>query len=657
MRKEKFNLKTSILTETLPYELPYLFSNFDLYKFLIDNKTQFDAIILKNNLLKTTIPFNFNIKKKDSTDRTLSLVNPYAQILIAKFIETNKNLILNYFNQKHIYSVRYPLKINNTYKKIPLFLKRDIKNLLVIEDDILDELESEFVNNTFILYKYKKITDFYKSLTLKKLEVKFSYMTKLDYSNCFSSIYTHSIDWAYLGDRHLAKSYIGSKERFSALLDKIMQTMNYNETNGIVVGPEFSRLVAEIVLVRLDNLIFDKIKMRNFIYKKDYDIVRYIDDIFLFYNNKEIGSTIEKLVTNESSNYKMSINKNKSYIEKRPFMRKSNWKVSVKKSLQNYFKNMSIIDINSDNEKEALKKRNWYHENFFESIKSVLIDFEDSIQSIISYVLSTLERKCNLIFNRLDECDFDVFNYHLIKIIDTIFYLLTYSINYENVNKICRILYSIKLKIDLRKDNQGANREELDYGIEDFIFKKIMHIIEIDFNNYSTEMLNFIVLLAFNNKNSIPDALIVELLRKNNSSNYLTMSVFIYYVIKKGKYNYLKTIKFINKRTYEILKVVKDRYKNNKTNSIDQKSAESILLSEHFYVIHDFYSSGILNQKNINEIEIIKNKLSVSNSNKLLNLYFTFIKDFNVPFMKWDADDTVIISKFIIQKIKSTIEY
>ena len=31
-----------------------------------------------------------------------------------------------------------------------------------------------------------------------------------------------------------------------------MQRLNYNETNGIVIGPEFSRIFAEIILQRVD---------------------------------------------------------------------------------------------------------------------------------------------------------------------------------------------------------------------------------------------------------------------------------------------------------------------------------------------------------------------------------------------------------------------
>lgn len=39
------------------------------------------------------------------------------------------------------------------------------------------------------------------------------------------------------------------------LWDKMMQEMNYNETNGIVIGPECSRIFAEVIMQYVDQMV------------------------------------------------------------------------------------------------------------------------------------------------------------------------------------------------------------------------------------------------------------------------------------------------------------------------------------------------------------------------------------------------------------------
>ncbi|EXS67912.1 hypothetical protein BF95_26490 [Sphingobium sp. Ant17] len=42
---------------------------------------------------------------------------------------------------------------------------------------------------------------------------------------------------------------------FANEFDRLMQSMNYNETNGICVGPEISRVFAEIIFSEVDRRI------------------------------------------------------------------------------------------------------------------------------------------------------------------------------------------------------------------------------------------------------------------------------------------------------------------------------------------------------------------------------------------------------------------
>jgi len=109
---------------------------------------------------------------------------------------------------------------------------------------------------SFFSYKdYGNIHKFYESPVFHQCEKRFDKLLKLDVSKCFDSIYTHSIAWA-IHDKEVVKEALGaSKTSFAGKFDSLMQNMNYGETNGILIGPEFSRVFAEMILQAVDRSI------------------------------------------------------------------------------------------------------------------------------------------------------------------------------------------------------------------------------------------------------------------------------------------------------------------------------------------------------------------------------------------------------------------
>ena len=108
--------------------------------------------------------------------------------------------------------------------------------------DKMEMYFNEYENlKTFFSYKqYTNIYKFYEDYRYQRAEKKFSHLLKMDVQNCFDSIYTHSIAWAISGGVDIYKDTFEGKcdGSIGALWDKMMQEMNYNETNGIVIGPE-----------------------------------------------------------------------------------------------------------------------------------------------------------------------------------------------------------------------------------------------------------------------------------------------------------------------------------------------------------------------------------------------------------------------------------
>lgn len=97
------------------------------------------------------------------------------------------------------------------------------------------------------------------------------YVAHTDISNCFPSIYTHSIPWALHGRSKSKKCR--SVLLAGNLLDKATQGIRDGQTNGLLIGPHSSNVVSEIILTRID---YEMIK-------KGYErFSRYIDD-YTFY--------------------------------------------------------------------------------------------------------------------------------------------------------------------------------------------------------------------------------------------------------------------------------------------------------------------------------------------------------------------------------------
>lgn len=141
-----------------------------------------------------------------------------------------------------------------------------------------------------------------------ELSLQYRYMLVTDISNCYSSIYTHSIPWALLG-REAAKQN-RSLELFPNQLDKLIQSMQSGQTNGIPQGSTLYDFIAEIVLGYADKLLFDRLQKNV----SDYKILRYRDDYRIFTNSKESSEIIIKELQLVLASLNFQINSSKTFI-------------------------------------------------------------------------------------------------------------------------------------------------------------------------------------------------------------------------------------------------------------------------------------------------------------------------------------------------------
>ena len=115
------------------------------------------------------------------------------------------------------------------------------------------------------------------------LALRFQYLFVTDLTDCYGSVYTHTIPWSLYGKEY-AKTH-RTENNLGNVIDHYLCAMNYDQTNGIPQGSVLFDLVAEIVLAYVDSCLYDKLKEIGIV--DDYHILRYRDDYRVFSNSKE----------------------------------------------------------------------------------------------------------------------------------------------------------------------------------------------------------------------------------------------------------------------------------------------------------------------------------------------------------------------------------
>lgn len=309
-----------LLTELLPYEVPMLFSNDGFYQIIADG--HFDYFIGKLKPLREHygIPFNYEIaKSNDSDTRTLSVIHPFNQYNFIDFYKKYDSIMLHLCS-KSPFSLRSIEKVAKFSAASNLVFPEDShKDAEVETEQDIKEYDPQYLKSYFIYKPVDLIYKFYDRHDYQRLEQRFNLLWEFDISKCFYHIYTHSITWA-IKDKESAKRNHKFENLFENKFDKLMQQANYNETNGIVVGPEISRIFAEILLQQVDINVINKISAQHFKIGVDYEVRRYVDDIFVFANDEKVQVAIFKAFKEELRFYKLYLNSNKTKKTASPFV-------------------------------------------------------------------------------------------------------------------------------------------------------------------------------------------------------------------------------------------------------------------------------------------------------------------------------------------------
>ena len=360
MKRKKIPIKYSkervILSDVLPFEIPITYSNRHFYNFLVKNKIKVttnpngskkvvwqddnlfigeilklllgfrqDKVILNNEIeicsrtdLKK-IPFSFKISHKENDFRDLTIIHPKNQLDIIEFYENYRDTILYYSNISQ-FSIRKPNKVAKYIYQTPRKLKKEFGKEIEEKNDTESKTKYENLKHYFHIKEYSNIHRFYESYQYHQCEKKYNKLYKFDISKCFDSIYTHSIAWALLNKEIVKDTLPDADSTFAGLFDKLMQNLNYGETNGIIIGSEFSRIFAELILQQIDKTVYHELRKDGIIHKKDYEVFRYVDDYFVFYNDEATKETIQSVYKLELRKYKLYLNDSKAKLYDKPII-------------------------------------------------------------------------------------------------------------------------------------------------------------------------------------------------------------------------------------------------------------------------------------------------------------------------------------------------
>ncbi len=646
MKRKKISINYSkervILSDVLPFEIPITYSNRHFYNFLVKNKIKVttspdgskkviwqdensfigeilkllfgfrqDKLILNNEIeisSKTDlkkIPFSFKISHKENDFRDLTIIHPKNQLDIIEFYENYRDTILYYSNISQ-FSIRRPNKVAKYIYQKPKKLKKEFGKEIDKKNDTESKTKYENLKHYFHIKEYSNIHRFYESYQYHQCEKKYNKLYKFDISKCFDSIYTHSIAWALLNKEIVKDTLPNADSTFAGLFDRLMQNLNYGETNGIIIGSEFSRIFTELILQQVDKTVYHELRKQGNIHKKDYEVFRYVDDYFIFYNDEATKETIHSLYKLELRKYKLYLNDSKAKLYDKPIITELSiakqkisdlmtkdfaYKVNEKDmtvGIGETVEGESETDSDVEEGKEAKYKIYVSSNKLITRFKTIVKETKVEFKDILNYVLASIDKKVEKLITTYDESEKNLkkektYTEALLQILDVTFFLYSVSPRVNSTIKLCMVI--AKITSFINRNNKDKS-ETFSFDNKHRVFKKISDEVSQVLNkNMSSEHIQVetLYLLVALRELGREYRLDIKLLCKYfniiaddtdekqfeiSCLNYFSITVLFFYIKDADRYKYLR---------YELMKYVTTLFKTEGRDNI-RKKAELVFL-------------------------------------------------------------------------------
>jgi hypothetical protein len=456
-RVYKSNYRRVLLTEVLPYEVPILLTNEGFYSRSIEPQDEgLLSTILRPG--KETHPLTYKIVKTASSYRTLHLIHPSTQQDFINFYKIYSSLLCG-LTARSEFSLRAPAEVAAWYYEPDNSLRDNSVKDEGAEANVDDTMAVQFkYASSFFLYKkYAFLYKFYDSYEFHRLEKKFKRLLKFDISKCFDNISTKRLGEAVKNELY-HKEHFG-KMNFENKFSKLMESANFGRNDGIVIGPEFSRIFAEIILQNIDNRVLQK----NLQYQGSYDVRRYVDDYFLFYNDEKIGEHILSEFQDSLEQVKLYLNESKISRHKAPFLTGI---TMAKKDIQDIFS--ALFDTFDESKKgvtpdiEILETTDSQHDQpeekitfikyfkgpgvvanrLIRDIKSIVRSNDVEFETITGYFFTVIKNKIHEVYGysaTLDDAQQENVLKFLLVIIDVTFFVYSMDVRVRSTFLVSQI--------------------------------------------------------------------------------------------------------------------------------------------------------------------------------------------------------------------------
>lgn len=221
-----------------------------------------------------------------NTDRPHSIINPISYFFISHFICTNYGQLRKVERKSKIsLSQSFFDRLGARPIRRPLFSKRD-----------------SFISS---------------------VSTRFEYVAQTDIRAFYHSIYTHSLPWAIHGKAN-AKKNPNDLKLIGNLLDLLVRNAQSGQTIGLPVGPDTSRILAEVVAAAIDSSVtrYTRINKGNG--------ARFVDDYTFGCNSMEEGRRIISLIRKAAGDYELDVGREKTKIEPTDHLNYVGWQDFLK---------------------------------------------------------------------------------------------------------------------------------------------------------------------------------------------------------------------------------------------------------------------------------------------------------------------------------------
>ncbi len=273
----------------LPENLPPAFFSSDLADYLVSHAGD-DWWSQSKNPVR---PATYNASKRGVTRRVFSVVHPTTMRDLAKFVESRWDDMNQFFAQTDM-SLSIPREAQESDRSI------EINTHSFIEGERISRLSQ------------------------------YRFIAKTDISRFYHSIYTHSLPWAFHGKASSkADRKEGSKKIYFNRADHILRCGQDGQTIGIPVGPDTSRVLAEVIATAID------MEFKNRCDISDLVVMRHVDDVWIGAHTYAEAERALWRYREAMREFELDINESKTKIYSSDFRFADAWPTELSAQLEN----------------------------------------------------------------------------------------------------------------------------------------------------------------------------------------------------------------------------------------------------------------------------------------------------------------------------------